>query len=289
MCKRVLSHYFFVLLALAGLMIVSACQSKKAEEDPLLAQVFNRTLHLSDLDGLFPEGTTSSDSTLIIGAFTNRWIREALVLTEAERNLPSDLNIDKLVRDYRASLIRHNYEQALVEQLLDSTVSQKELSQFYEANKEQYQLETPIIRCRFLKVPSSLDLPDSLRFWWNDSDHYMEQIRAFAEKGGAAYILNDSSWTRLDELSPEAPGELLEERNIKSKTKFQHKNADFTYFFELLEMKNSTEIAPLGFIEGQARKAILHNRKLKLLEEKRESLYELHMRQGNVKIFDFPG
>lgn len=54
---------------------------------------------------------------------------------EAEVNLPPDLNIDKLVRTYRASLITHNYEVALAEQLLDSTISQAELNDFYEKIK----------------------------------------------------------------------------------------------------------------------------------------------------------
>ncbi len=76
------------------------------------------------MTGMFPPG---EDSSLIINAYVERWIRETLLLLEAERNIPSDLNIDKLVRDYRASLVRHSYEQFLVEQLLDSTVTKAEL------------------------------------------------------------------------------------------------------------------------------------------------------------------
>ncbi|MDF1867360.1 MAG: hypothetical protein P1U70_21170, partial [Saprospiraceae bacterium] len=143
----------FSLLFLGFLLQNCTSDTSPKKDDRQLAQVYNKTLYLSEMAGMIPEGMTSEDSTLIIEAYVNRWIKDAVLMHEAERNYPKDLDIDKLVRDYRASLVRLNYEQTMVQQSLDSIITEEELNDFYENNKAQYQLETPIMKCQFIKIP----------------------------------------------------------------------------------------------------------------------------------------
>jgi hypothetical protein len=79
----------FVLLAL---FCFGACQvnNEDAADDQLLAQVHNKKLYLSEMDGMFPEGTTAEDSSATIKAYVQRWLRDALLQHEAEVNLPPD-------------------------------------------------------------------------------------------------------------------------------------------------------------------------------------------------------
>jgi hypothetical protein len=114
------------------------------EGDQLLAKVYNKTLYRSELDGIVPEGSTPNDSILMVTAYAQRWVRDQLLMYEAERNIPKDLNIDQLVRDYRASLVRYNYEEQIISERLDSTVSETELREYYESNTDQFQLESTI-------------------------------------------------------------------------------------------------------------------------------------------------
>lgn len=264
-----------------------SCQSGTTEqqEDRLLARVYNKSLYLSELDGMFPEGTTGADSALIINAYTNRWVREAVLLNEAERNIPKDLNIDKLVRDYRASLIRANYEKILVENRLDSTITQAELIDFYEKNKEQYQLETPIIRCHFIKVPLPVPESEDLRRWWNNpNESNFDELVAYCNKYAIAHHLEDSTWHKVDDIAMLLPTGTLTSNNVSNKREFTQRDGEFQYFFKLFEVKNRKEIAPLSYIEDQARKVILHKRKIKLLEDIKDDMYELEMRRNNVQL-----
>ncbi len=82
--------------------------------DTVLAQVHKKTLRLSELEGMFPEDATTDDSLIIRQAFIRRWIRETALEYEAERNLPPDLNIDRMVREYRSSLVSSHYEEVLI-------------------------------------------------------------------------------------------------------------------------------------------------------------------------------
>jgi hypothetical protein len=281
--KRSLNILTFLLLAIAFV----ACESDdKLQGDRLLARVFNRELHLSELENMFPEQATKGDSVLIIQAYVNRWIREELLMYEAEKNLPPDLNIDQLVRDYRRSLIRNNYEQVLVEQLLDSTVTKTELQAFYEKNKEQYELETPIIRCFFIKIAAPVPKPDSFLGYWNKPrGSNLEKLEAYCQKYATAHVLVDSIWHKVDVIGSVMPKGTITADNIASKREFRQTDGEFVYYFRLLELKNRKEIAPLGYIEQQARTFVLHKRKLDLLQRKREDLYEIALKKRNVEIY----
>ncbi|MFM8361385.1 MAG: hypothetical protein ACKOA4_01685 [Haliscomenobacter sp.] len=282
--KRTPSGVYLLL----SLLCFCGCGRDNAQgSDRLLARVYGKELRVSDMEGMFPANTSSVDSGLIINAYVQRWVREALLLNEAEKNLPRDLNVDKLVEDYRASLIKNNYEEVLVEQLLDTTVTEAELQQFYERNKAQYQLEKPIIRCYFIKVAS--DAPDIARLmsWWTSpSAANMECINAYCDEHAESHILNEEGWHRLEDILSALPAGSLDEANLGAVKEFRQNDGKFQYFFRLLEVKQSQEIAPLSFIREQARKYILHLRKLKILEEKRNDLYEVGMRRRGVQIFN---
>lgn len=276
------------LLAFSALAVTLVACDWKADRgaDRLLARVFNRELHLSDLDNMFPEEASRADSFLIIQAFASRWVREELLMHEAEKNLPPDLNIDQLVRDYRRSLIRNNYEQVLVEQLLDSTVTKTELQGFYEQNKEQYELETPIIRCYFIKIAAPVPKTDSLvNFWAKPRGSNLSKLEAYCQKYATAHTLVDSIWHKVDVIGSAMPKGTITADNIASKREFRQSDGQFVYYFRLLELKNRKEIAPLGYIQQQARTFVLHKRKLDLLQRKREDLYEIALKKGNIEIF----
>jgi len=276
----------------AGLLLLLwACSGSQSsgevvEEGPLLAEVHNKSLYFSELEGMFPEGVSEEDSLAILRSYTQRWIREALLLHEAERNIPSDLNIDKLVRDYRASLLRHNYEKVLVEAAYDSTISQEELTAFYEKNKEQYQLETPIARCYFIKVP--LPVPDAgeLRRLWNSDDPAdLEKLIDYCNAHADAYLLEEQAWYKVEDIAKEMPKGTITTSNISAKRDFSQRDNNHQYYFRVFEVKKRTDIAPLTYIAGQAKKVILRGRREQALEQKVEEMYERELRKNNIQTY----
>ena len=275
---------FLLLMALVLLGCSEKTESKEGSR--LLARVHNKSLYLSELEGMFPQFATSEDSLLVIRAFTDRWVREAILLHEAEKNLPAGLNIDKLVRDYRASLVRSNYERVLVEQLLDSTVTQAELQAFYDQHKEQYQLETPIMRCHFLKVPLPVPDADRLRkLWGSKRAADTRQLKQYGEQYAKVALLDDSLWYSIDEVGRLLPKGTNTSENLNAKQEFTLQDGEFQYYFRLFDRKNRQDIAPLGYIQEQARKVILHVRKQQLLEDVKQDMYDQELRRNNIEIF----
>jgi hypothetical protein len=276
------------LLFMAIVLWVGCNKSgKRADGDRHIGSIYNKDLYLSDMEGMLPEGLTGEDSTVIINTYVRYWMREMALLHEAEQNIPTDLNIEKLVADYRSSLIKNNYENIVVNRLLDSTVTKEQLLEFYDKNKEQYQLETPILRCRFIKAPRKAPDSEKAQDWWNSNKPSdFADLSRWCSKHAAVHHLQDSSWHKVEEIAAYMPQGTLSVDNVENRRDFIQRDDEFVYYFKLLELVRKKELAPLSYIESQARKVILHKRKTQLLEELKDKLYQEAVRNKNVELFE---
>lgn len=274
-------------VATASIFLMLACgDDTSGNEDPVLARVHQKELRLSELDGMFANNATAEDSALVIQAFVNRWSRDAILQWEAERNLPPDLNIDRLVRDYRASLVSSHYEEVLVKMRLDSSISQSELEAYYEEHKSQYQLERPIVRCLFIRVPYPLEDEASLQQLWNNGRiQDTTALAVYCDRFAEVALLQPAAWYSLDDIAQQLPEGVITADNVSKKGEFSMREGSYRYYFRLLEVKPRLEIAPLSYVEEQARKVILHNRKRKVLEEAREEIFDRELRRNNIETF----
>ena len=275
---------FLLLLASAWLWQCGVSDKPPKEGDRLLAKVYNKSLYLSELDGIVPEGTVPNDSVLMVTAYVQRWVRDQLLMYEAERNIPKDLNIDKLVRDYRASLVRFNFEQQIIAEKLDSTVSEAELKAFYENNKDQFQLESTILKCQLLKLPPNAPQNEINKLWYSRNASDEAKLRNYAKQWAALALLDREKWYKLDEVAALLPKGTLTSDNVGSRREGTLSDGDFRYFYRVLETVKGKETAPFDYVKEQASKVILHKRKQELLEKWKEDLYQKELRRENIQI-----
>jgi hypothetical protein len=264
-----------------------AKDGKRSKDDRKLGRIYDKTLYLSDMEGMLPEGITGEDSTVIINTFVRYWMREMALLHEAEQNIPKDLNLEKLVADYRSSLIKNNYGNIVMNRLLDSTVTTVQLQEFYEKNKEQYQLETPILRCRFIKAPRNAPGSDKAQDWWNSNKGGdFAELTRWCSQHAAVHHLQDSTWYNVDDIAAYMPQGTLTVDNVDDRRDFIQRDENFVYYFRVLELVRKKELAPLSYIESQARKVILHKRKTELLEELKDKLFDEAVRKKNMEVYE---
>ncbi|MEM9918342.1 MAG: hypothetical protein AAF990_09625 [Bacteroidota bacterium] len=284
-----LRHAFYLLFLS---LLTSQCRPAEEvaeKEDKVLAKVHNKNLYLSELEGLLGDDSSKEDSLLMINAFVERWVRESLLMHEAEKNISKDLNIDQLVRNYRASLVRHNYEKLLVELQLDSIIAPTELNEYYEANKDQYTLESSIARCYLMKVPSQTEGIRDLERWWSRSSNEtnFRKILEFASVHAEVYMLEDSSWYKIDDLVKVFPKGKVSFNDVANKKEINFRDGDYQYLMKVFETIRKDKMAPLGYLKNEITRILLHKRKIKLLDDKKEEIYERETRLNNVKIYNF--
>ncbi|MDX2133553.1 MAG: peptidylprolyl isomerase [Saprospiraceae bacterium] len=275
-----------LLFLLFAWPILPGCsgRGRVPENDVELARVYNKTLLLSATGHVVPEGTPPDDSVLMLRAYVQRWVYDQLLMYEAERNIPQDLNIDQLVRDYRASLVRFNFEQRIIAEQLDSTIAESELQSFYENNKDQFQLENTILKCLLIKVPKDAPVSELNKMWYSRNDRERAGMQAFCDKWAVLAFLDPEKWYKIEEVAAILPQGTLTAQNAAPNREGALSDGDFRYYYRVLETVKSKETAPLEFVREQASKVILHLRKQKLLEAWKEQLYQKELRRENIKL-----
>lgn len=282
----IIKHQILFCLGIV-ILSIAACvpPSENDGEDVLLAKVYDKPLYLSEMEGMIPSSTTPGDSTLIVNAFTDRWIRENLMLYEAERNVPKDLDIDELVRDYRASLIIHNYEKEIAESELDSVISDEEIMEYYNNYKSHFVSGNTAKRCRFMKLPLKAENLKKAEKWWKSEDEKdIDALTQYCKENAIVYQLEDSIWVTNKELEKEFPKSVLS--SLKKGKELEKTEGDFRYYIKVLETQSENSEPPLSYVRVRATNFILHNRKLEAIEKKKEELYQKAERKGHVKYYN---
>ena len=277
-----------ILICLTCMVLNMACDLRRSPKDELLARVFDKRLYASEVGKIIPENSSYEDSVLTQNAYVERWIRESVLMHEAEKNIPADLEIDQLVEDYKSSLILHQFEKTLVENSLDTVIPDSELTSYYEQHKSQYLLESTIVRCQLISVPSTIP-PDTLKqleeSWESSDESRHDDLLNLSSRYASNYFLDDSLWYKLDLIQQEMPKGSVNENAIRNNKNFKLSNDDYYYFLKILEIKDKKEIAPLTYIQEQASRVILHQRKLALLDQIRDDLYERASSRNSIKLF----
>ncbi len=279
-----MKKFCFSLLFFGALALWSCGNADPKAGDKMLAKVYNKSLFLSALDGVVPQDVTKEDSALMVAAYVQRWAREQLLMYEAERNIPKDLNIDELVRNYRASLVRYNFEEQLIGQKLDSVVTEPELRAFFENNKDQFQLESMILKCLLLKLPGN-EPDNNFNKLWNSRNPADEaKLKALADQKAVMALLDRNKWYKLEEIAALLPKGTLTSDNMGSRREGTLKDGDFRYYYRVLETAQGKSTAPFDYVKLQASRIILHKRKQDLLERWKEDLYQRELKRENIII-----
>ncbi|MEP7321507.1 MAG: hypothetical protein ABI761_06290 [Saprospiraceae bacterium] len=253
--------------------------------DPTIASVYEKKLLLSDLSGMFSPNATKEDSLHIINNYATRWTQEQVFLSEAEKHIPKDLVIEELLKKYKESLIALNFQQQLIQENLDSLVSEEEIREFYEKNKDQYQLETSIIRCYFMKIPDNIKEIRNVKEWWDDlTETNKKKLARIADRYDDKYNLVDSVWHDVIDIEALFPKNRISTRNWTNGESLSFSDNKYVYFFKVLELVSKQETAPISYVAEKAKLIILNKRKNKLIEEFKTKLYETELRKNNVKI-----
>ena len=125
-----------IAIGLICLLALVSCQnSKNGNGDRVVATVYDKTLYQSDLQSVLYEGISVNDSLVRTKSFIDNWIRRQLLIHQAENNIDkSELDFSRQIEDYRNSLIIYKYESMLIEQNLDTVVSDEEIAAYIEDN-----------------------------------------------------------------------------------------------------------------------------------------------------------
>ena len=263
--------------------VFTSCNSNK---DKLLAKVYNERLYLSQTEGVVPPGTIGNDSIIMLNTFVEQWVREKLFEHDAEIRLPNKEEIDKQVEKYRTSLINFAYEEFLIKQQMDTIVSGELLQNFYDQNKEQFKLESAIIRCNFIKVPKAKikEMPID-EYWKSNKAQDRKQLIDFCRENAQLFMLDDTLWYNMEEIYFQLPKGKIERSNLEAGKQWKIEDEDNMYYLKIIKMIPAGNQAPLSYASTQITKIINYKKKKELVDKFKDQVLERESRKTNYKIY----
>jgi hypothetical protein len=278
------------ILVIAFLLSLTACsffKKKQGNDKDAIARVNDDYLYASDIQGL-TKGLKGQDSTAALKNYADNWVRKKLLLQKAEENIPGDdVGITKKVEDYRASLMLYEYEKALVNKKLDTAVTQKELSEWYEKLKGDFPLERDVYLLLFVKLKKDARDMENIRKWINkqDDEETARKLAGYCQEFASSQMLDKGIWYDKDNLVKNFP---LTENDIVtlsySKTFKEFKTESGTWFIKIGDVIKKDQAPPIEFIHEQLVKAIIEKRRLLLVEKIYDKIYQDGIKSKSFEI-----
>ena len=288
---------FWICHTLRGVSIMlmlfffAACNPPKpfvedTSDQILLARVFDYKLYFDDIKDLIQGYSNAQDSIQQVKSLTEHWVRDRLILVEAEKNFPKEANMNKLLEDYRQSLLRHFFEQRTIEERLDTVITEADLQAYYEANKEQHRLESGILRGYYFKIKKPQGRSDRILTWWRTfPEEHFEEVISYAAQRAKTNWSDSTQWHEMHMLIQLFPEGTLSPQAIRSKQGIMREDRDYVHLLYPLEVYHEQDIAPLSRVRPQAARYIIHQRELELLDRIKKEIYDRDIQNEQVKIF----
>ena len=188
-----------VIASLLLAAVVSSCTlaSSLVHDGEVVAKVGKSRLYRQDIEKYISPDVSPEDSALLAARYIDSWVLDRLLLQEAERHLTkAEMDVSEELETYRMSLVRYRYEQRYVNDRLDTLISDRQISDYYEAH--------PVVKVRFLDIMADSPLRDELIGMLSSDDYgTLQRLDSMARRSALRYFDNSDIWMSAEDLARE--------------------------------------------------------------------------------------
>jgi hypothetical protein len=239
-----------------GLLMAVSCQwtPRQTEDCRILVRVGRDILCRKDIPPAVYRDLRGEDSAVAVRQYIDRWTTDHVFLYYARRNVDT-IRINRLVREYRHSLLRDFYETELRSALSDTIrISHNELKDFYAQHKQNFPAEDTLIRWRYVIMNDSFKDRYKVMRWFRggkpeDTEKIEEQY-----KNLLAVKLDSSQWIPFSEARKIMPFlQLRKPYGRKYPYRITKSRESRVYLVDIFDAVYPGDILPYDYIEPQLR------------------------------------
>jgi len=282
---RLLVISAFVISVLNSCSLLS---QKVKDEKTAIARVNDKYLYPEDLKDVIPAGTDAADSIEITAAYINNWVRQELLLKQAEDNLEeTNRDFTDQIEQYRNSLIIYAYESELVNQKLDTVVPLTEIEEYYRKNQNNFYLRENIVLASYVIVGKNAPIAAKVKsLLLSNRDADKEKLQTLCQENGIDFLINDGTWMSFADLTRKIPLTVDDQEEFLQKNKFiEVKDSTTMYYVAISAFKSKESISPLNFEIENIRTILLNKRKAALLQRMEDDLISNAVKNKKYEIF----
>ena len=280
------------IIAIIGIVLpsLSSCRaiSNFLRNDEVVAEVGLDRLYRSDLDAVVPGGLPAEDSMRLARQYINAWASDRIYVSIAEEQLSkSEKDVTRELEEYRISLLKYRYEQLYVNERLDTAVSDDRIEEYYETHKEDFRLERPLIKARFLRIYTDSPMLETIRKKMDSSDaNDLIEADSLAFSSAIMFTTWKDEWQDVIVLAREM-GVAYDSVLGMSRNGWirQDDTTGVTNLAFVTEVIGSGEFAPIDYTSARIKDIIISTRKQALLSSLEQDLLNDAHENGKLVIY----
>ncbi|MBQ3243555.1 MAG: hypothetical protein IJB01_03010 [Bacteroidaceae bacterium] len=276
----------FISLFVISLLFV-ACDKKEAQEErTVLAEAGGSYLYKDEMDYLVISKNRLKDSASFTDEYIKLWAMDELFYKKAAENVPSSDEIERMVANYRKSLILNIYQDALVDQQLKPSMSDSVIISFYEKNPTLFKADETLVKGVVLKLAPNSPAVAKVRRWCSSiTPENVENLEVYCEENHAEFDYFADDWREAAHVARGLPitGKQLSARLSQDKT-IEFKENGWTYFVTADSLIRKGDVLPISLVEDEIIGLLVNSRRAEFIKQKKQELYDEAVAEGRIKI-----
>ncbi len=276
----------FWLVCMVPLLLKTCLSPDKKAEKQVLAEVAGESIYLEDAIRGMPKGLSPRDSASYVKEFLNNRINDLLIYRKAVENLSQTDEIDKMVENYRRSLMIYEYQQRVLNERFKSEVDEEAVKQYYDEHKSRFTTDNHLIKGLFIKVPANAPDLDKLKKWVSDPDEKnLPRIESYCVQYASVFNYFMDQWNPLSEVV--GPVTTFSEKGsglVQKNRTFEAVEEGSCYLLYVSEGISKGEIAPFEYIRPVVVNVMLNAGKAAFLKQLEQDLRKQAVKEGRLTL-----
>ena len=260
-----------------------SCNFFNSDTDNLLVTVYGDELYYSDIQHLMSPDLSDEDSLKLLRTLCEKWAKEQLLVQKAKINLPLlQQNVQSQVESYENALLIYSYQKELLNQKLDTLVSEEEIETYYAKNKQNFILKDAVVKVNYIKLKKEVPYLWKVKsLFKKDDDESKLSLEDYCYQFADDYYLDDN-WLYVDDIFKAFPESYTSRALYKGKD-IEFVDNDFYYFLHVKKYKSKGSVSPLEMVSNQIQSIIVNRRKINFLKHVEMDLYQNALAKNYVQ------
>lgn len=276
-------HWLIVLLLT---VVAFSCRTEHADEREVIAKTKTQVLYKDDVLDALPISLSSEDSITFVKSFVENWLHFTLLYEVADNNVSdNDSSLAKRVDLFRKELYINAYEQMFLQQKLDTLIPQKEIDEYYELHKNEYLLEHSVVKPIFIVFPltKEREIAEVEKLFFPKKEIDLDALKDFCFQHCQKFSFANQ-WVDLNALKQELPFEVRNEAFPVGKS-LKFEDTANVFFVKIEEQRGAGNRMPIELAHDKIAKTILQSRKVEMLKNMREKVFQDATRKKQYEVF----
>ncbi len=264
-------------------------ESESLTQEGILVSIGDSTLTLERVLRRIPAGLTEADSTALFNAIVEQWVSDRLATDVALNNIPDPEGIERMVRQYRTSLVLDRYRRMMVAETA-KLPQEDSLRAYYERYKSEMIIERPIVKGILMILPSDAPDLERVRKWMaNAGADDIRRVESYAVAEASQFDNFLDTWVDFGSIAGRIPHRFgREDEFVAANKDFEIADRGRIYMLHITDRLPAGSRMPYEFARPQILDILMRDSQELSERSLYRSLLEKGLKQGSVKpgVFD---